>query len=80
MNFSLTASAWTGKALLIAGAVAIMLVGDENLSAAPAQSSPAQAQWIHYEAPAQPQTIVRAASSTTQGKQFSASGQQRWVF
>ncbi|WP_304638646.1 hypothetical protein [Pseudomonas sp.] len=82
MNLSLSESAWTGKALLIAGAVAVMLVGDENLRAAPepALTNQAQAQWIQYEAPAMPKTIVRPASSTAQGSQLAGSSQQRWVF
>lgn len=80
MNLSLSESAWTGKALLIAGAVALMLVGDENLKAAPESTMTGQAQWIQYDAPAMPKTIVRPASSTAQGSQFANPGQQRWVF
>jgi hypothetical protein len=84
MNLFLTDSTWTGKALLIAGAVAIMLVGDENLRAAPDQASTrVSAQWTQYEpaAPATRQTIVRAASSNAaDGTQFNSASQQRWVF
>lgn len=80
MNLSLSESAWTGKALLIAGAVAVMLVGDENLRAAPEPTMTNQAQWIQYEPSAMPKTIVRPASSTVQGNQLSTANQQRWVF